>query len=117
MERKNVKGMNAKEFNFLNNLFYEWIIALFALMFGTICAMFYGWFRYYLYTNFQQTWVIYASLAVIEGISIAIGFVFFILLQVKQHLIWTSFAILPIVVGTFLFFLGNWISNDYFFYS
>jgi hypothetical protein len=80
MERENVKGMNAKEFYLLNNLFYEWIIALFALMFGTICAMFYGWFRYYQYIKFQQTWVIYASLAVIEGISIAMGFVFFILL-------------------------------------
>jgi hypothetical protein len=80
MERENVKGMNAKEFNFLNNLFYEWIIALFALMLGIICAMFYGWFRYYQYTNFQQTWIIYASLSVIEGISIAMGFVFFILL-------------------------------------
>jgi hypothetical protein len=42
--------------------------------------MFYGWFRYYQYIKFQQTWVIYASLAVIEGISIAMGFVFFILL-------------------------------------
>jgi hypothetical protein len=80
MERKNVKGMDAKEFYLLNNLFYEWIIALFSVMFGNICAMFYGWFRYYQYIKFQQTWVIYASLAVIEGISIAMGFVFFILL-------------------------------------
>ncbi len=117
MERENVKGLDAKEYFFLNNIFYEYVIALFSLMFGTICALFYGWFRYYQYNKFQQTWIIYAGLAFIEGISIAIGFVFFKLLQVRQHLIWTSFAILPIVVGTFLFFLGNWISNDFFFYS
>lgn len=80
MERENVKGLNAKEFNLLNNTFYEYVIALFSLMFGTICALFYGWFRYYQYIKFQQTWIIYAGLVFIEGISIAIGFVFFMLL-------------------------------------
>jgi|LauGreDrversion4_2_1035121.scaffolds.fasta_scaffold40601_3 hypothetical protein len=45
------------------------------------------------------------------------GFVFFKLMDVKVHLIWTSFAILPVVVGTFIFFIGNFISNDYFFYD
>jgi predicted membrane chloride channel (bestrophin family) len=79
--------------------------------------LFYGWFRYYQYNKFQQSWILYASLCVIEGISIAMGFVFFMLLKVRVHLIWTSFAILPIVVGAFLLFLGNWISNDYFFYD
>jgi hypothetical protein len=36
---------------------------------------------------------------------------------VKVHLIWTSFTILPVVAATFLVFLGNYISNDYFFYG
>ena len=72
--------MNAKEYFFLNNFFYEWIIALFSLMFGTICALFYGWFRYYQHIQFKQNVILYASLGVIEGISIAIGFVFFKLL-------------------------------------
>jgi hypothetical protein len=45
------------------------------------------------------------------------GFVFYKLMDVKVHLIWTSFAILPFVVGTFIFFFGNLISNDYFFYD
>ncbi len=45
------------------------------------------------------------------------GFVFFGLLEVKVHLIWTSFTILPVVVGTFLVILGNYVSNDYFFYD
>ena len=35
----------------------------------------------------------------------------------KVHLIWTSFTILPVVVATFLVFLGNYISNDFFFYD
>lgn len=54
---------------------------------------------------------------IIEGISIAMGFVFFKLMEVKVPLIWTSFVILPFVVGTFIFFIGNFISNDYFFYD
>ena len=57
------------------------------------------------------------SLTIIEGISIALGFVFYGLLVVRVHLIWTSFAIIPAVVGTFLLFLGIWISNDYFVYE
>ncbi len=57
------------------------------------------------------------SLTIIEGISIALGFVFYGLLVVRVHLIWTSFAIIPAIVGTFLLFLGIWISNDYFVYE
>jgi hypothetical protein len=53
----------------------------------------------------------------IELTSVCLGFVFYGLLEVKVHLIWTSFTILPVVVGTFLVFLGNYISNDYFFYD
>ena len=53
----------------------------------------------------------------IEGISICIGFVFYYLLEVKGHIIWTSFAILPVVICSYVFFLANWISNDYFVYD
>ncbi len=60
---------------------------------------------------------LFVSLIIIEGISIALGFVFYGLLVVRVHLIWTSFAIIPAVVGTFLLFLGIWISNDYFVYE
>ena len=60
---------------------------------------------------------LFVSLTIIEGISIALGFVFYGLLVVRVHLIWTSFAIIPAVVGTFLLFLGIWISNDYFVYE
>jgi hypothetical protein len=61
--------------------------------------------------------ILYAGFVIIEGISIALGFVFFKLLNVTVHLICTSFAILAVLVGTFIFFLGNFISNDYFFYD
>jgi hypothetical protein len=54
---------------------------------------------------------------IIEGVSIALGFVFYGLIDVKVHLIWTSFAILPAVAASFLLFYGNWKSNDYFFYE
>ena len=99
------------------NVFHQWIIALFSLMFGVLCVLFFAWFRYYKYTKYQQTMLFYAGFAVIEGISIAMGFVFYKLMDVKVHLIWTSFVILPFVVGTFIFFFGNLISNDYFFYD
>jgi len=90
---------------------------LFSLMFAVTCSLFYAWFKYYQYTKYQQTLTLYAGFAIIEGICIAMGFVFFKLLDVKVHLIWTSFAILPVIVGTFIFFLGNLVSNDYFFYD
>jgi len=61
--------------------------------------------------------ILFASLLIIEGISIAMAFVFHILLTVDAKLIWTSFVILPAVVGSFLLFYGNWLSNDYFFYE
>jgi hypothetical protein len=86
-------------------------------MFGILCVLFYAWFRYYRYSKYQQTILLYAGFALIEGISIAMAFVFFKLMDVKVPLIWTSFVILPCVVGTFIFFIGNFISNDYFFYD
>jgi hypothetical protein len=108
--------INTKDFKF-ENTFNQWIIALFSLMFGVICVLFYGWFKYYKHTKYQQTMILYAGFAIIEGVSIAIAFVFYVLLEVKEHIIWTSFVILPIVFGTFIFFMGNFISNDYFFYD
>lgn len=86
-------------------------------MLGVLCVLFFAWFRYYQYSKYQQTIILYAGFVIIEGISIAMGFVFYKLMDVKVHLIWTSFAILPVVVGTFIFFIGNFISNDYFFYD
>jgi hypothetical protein len=86
-------------------------------MFGVLCVLFFAWFRYYQHSKYQQTIFLYAGFVIIEGISIAMGFVFYKLMDVKVHLIWTSFAILPVVVGTFIFFVGNFISNDYFFYD
>ena len=53
----------------------------------------------------------------IEGLSIAIAFVFYDLLKVRGHLLWTSFAVLPAVACTYSIFLANWFSNDYFFYD
>jgi hypothetical protein len=87
-------------------------------MLGILAALFYGWFRYYKQRcKFVPNLILFASLLIIEGISIAMAFVFHILLTVDAKLIWTSFVILPAVVGTFLIFYGNWLSNDYFFYE
>ena len=87
-------------------------------MLGVLCVLFYGWFRYYKQKcNFVPNMILFASLLIIEGISIAMAFVFHILLTVDAKLIWTSFVILPAVVGSFLLFYGNWLSNDYFFYE
>jgi hypothetical protein len=87
-------------------------------MLGILAALFYGWFRYYKQRcKFVPNLILFASLLIIEGISIAMAFVFHILLTVDAKLIWTSFVILPAVVGTFLIFYGNWLNNDYFFYE
>ena len=29
------------------NVFHQWIIALFALMFGVLCVLFFAWYKYY----------------------------------------------------------------------
>ncbi|TNV87378.1 hypothetical protein FGO68_gene13525 [Halteria grandinella] len=108
--------IQAKEFSF-ENTFHQWVIALFSLMFGLLLGLIYSWFRYFQSKNYQSDFKLYLSFIVIEGVSIALGFVFFGLLEVKVHLIWTSFAILPAVLGSFLLFIGHWISNDYFFYE
>ncbi len=108
--------LKAKEFKYVNTL-PQWVVPLFSLMLGIMSALFYGWFRYYKQKcNFVPNIILFASLFLIEGISVAMAFVFYKLLSVNATLIWTSFTILPLVVGTFLLFYGNWITNDYFFY-
>ena len=57
------------------------------------------------------------GLGVIEALYVAFGFILFSAIEVKEHLIWLSFVILPAVAATFLWFLGLWIGNDYFFYD
>ncbi len=52
-------------------------------MFGVVCVLFYGWFKYYKHTKYQQTMILYIGFGIIEGISIAIAFVFYVLLDVK----------------------------------
>jgi hypothetical protein len=79
--------------------------------------MLYAWFRKYRNSKYEITKSITASFILIELISIAMGFIFYGLLEVKVHIIWTSFVILPAVACTFILFLGNFISNDYFFYE
>lgn len=53
----------------------------------------------------------------IEVISIALGFIFFGAIEVKARVIWTSIVLLPLTAATYLLFIGNWKSNDYFFYE
>lgn len=87
-------------------------------MLGVFIALLYGWYRYYsVKCNFVPNMTLLASFLVIEGVSIAMGFVYNKLLTVNTNLIWTSFVILPAVLATFLVFLANWQNNDFFFYS
>lgn len=99
------------------NSFGQWTIALFALIFAILVGLLYAWFRYFQASGYDVNRKLLIGLLIIEGVSIALGFVFFGLLEVKVHLIWTSFVILPIVVSTYLLFLGHWFSNDYFVYE
>jgi hypothetical protein len=87
-------------------------------MLGVFIALSYGWYRYYsVKCNFVPNMTLLASFLFIEGVSIAMGFVYNKLLSVNSNLIWTSFVILPGVLATFLVFFANWQNNDYFFYS
>ena len=87
-------------------------------MLGVFIALSYGWYRYYsVNCNFVPNITLLASFLVIEGVSIATGFVYNKLLTINTNLIWTSFLILPAVLATFLVFMANWQNNDFFFYS
>jgi hypothetical protein len=100
------------------NTFPQWVVPLFSIILGVISALFFGWFRYYKEKcNFVPNIILCVALFLIELISVAMAFIFYKLLAVNETLIWTSFTILPLVMGTFLLFYGNWITNDYFFYS
>lgn len=56
-------------------------------------------------------------LAVIEGASAGLGLIFYFVIAASVDVVWTSFLILPVVVATFMLFIGIWISNDYFIYE
>ena len=97
--------------------FPQWFIALFSILLSLLLSLFYFWFRYFQHVAYQITWKIYTLFGIIEVISIVIGIILFASLGFKVHLIWTSFIMLPVVFGTYLLFLGIWISNDFFFYE
>ncbi len=98
--------------------FPQWVIPLFSLMFAVFITLLYGWLKYFTTKcNYVPNFALFASFLFIEGVSIAMGFVYNKLLGVDSNLIWTSFVILPAVIATFLVFLANWQSNDYFFYQ
>jgi hypothetical protein len=99
------------------NVFGQWIIALFALLFGILCGLLYAWYRYFERLRFQANKKLYLNLLAIEGVSIALGFIFFGAIEVKASVLWTSIVILPLTAATYLLFIGNWKSNDYFFYE
>jgi hypothetical protein len=59
----------------------------------------------------------FAIFALIELVSITMGFTIFSLLDISIHMIWLSFTLLPIVIATFLVFLVNFLGNHCHFYS
>ena len=49
----------------------------------------------------------------IQVVSTIFGVILFSLMEVKVHLIWTSFTFLPIIISTFVAWYSIWAKNDY----
>ena len=84
-----------------------------SVLFSIVTSLFYSWFVYYRENKYKLNLKLYIGIAVIEIVSIILGIIFFGAIEVKIHIIWTSFIILPLVVMSYMIFIGIWISNDY----
>jgi hypothetical protein len=80
-------------------------------------SAFYYWFYKFRSNDFKIERKFFLNAAGIECLSALMGLIFYIGLSIKINLIWTSFILLPITAGSYLFFMGIWVSNDYFIYE
>jgi hypothetical protein len=84
-------------------------------MLGVIASLFFGLFRFHRFEGYRITSDTLLSLALIELVSICLEWFIYSLLEIKNDEIWTTFILLPLIVGSFILLLGNFISNDYHF--
>ncbi len=91
--------------------FGQWVIGIFSFIIGLICNLFYAWYREFSTNGYRINWPFFASLGIIEALSVLMSVIVFWLLDVSINLIWVTFGIMPIVVGSFLLFIGNYKSN------
>jgi hypothetical protein len=93
----------------------QWEIAVLSIMVGVIASLFFGLFRFHRFEGYRITSDTLLSLALIELVSICLEWFIYSLLEIKNYEIWTTFILLPLIVGSFILLLGNFISNDYHF--
>jgi hypothetical protein len=86
-------------------------LAIIIGMIGFLSVGFYAWVSFYVTQDYKPDRKFFAIFAALELISITMGITIFCLLDVSLHIIWVSFTLLPIVLGTFLLFLYNFLSN------
>jgi len=85
-------------------------------MLGLLIVMFYALFRVHRLNNYHINLDSIASLFAIEVTSVLLGWFVYSSLDIKDDEIFTIFVMLPLIVGTLIFFIGNFISNNYRFF-
>lgn len=108
-------GLATKELLLDGKLQGQWEIAVLSIMLGVIASLFFGLFRFHRFEGYRITSDTLLSLALIELVSICLEWFIYSLLEIKNDEIWTTFILLPLIVGSFILLLGNFISNDYHF--
>ena len=108
-------GLATKELLLNGKLQGQWEIAVLSIMLGVIASLFFGLFRFHRFEGYRITSDTLLSLALIELVSICLEWFIYSLLEIKNDEIWTTFILLPLIVGSFILLLGNFISNDYHF--
>jgi hypothetical protein len=108
-------GLATKELLLNGKLQGQWEIAVLSIMLGVIASLFFGLFRFHRFEGYRITSDTLLSLVLIELVSICLEWFIYSLLEIKNDEIWTTFILLPLIVGSFILLLGNFISNDYHF--
>jgi hypothetical protein len=110
-----MEGLATKELLLDDKLQGQWEIAVLSIMIGVIATLFFGLFRFHRFEGYRITSDTLLSLALIELVSLCLEWFIYSILDIKNDEISTTFILLPLIVGSFILLLGNFISNDYHF--
>ena len=85
--------------------------------FAILIVMFYALFRVHRFNSYQINKDTLMSLFFIELFALVLELFVYYSLDIKDDENFTTVLALPPIVGTFIFFMGNFIRNDFHFFT